>query len=71
LGPAELALNNHDASTTRLSLFFLLHDYHANIGEILHIIPPGKAATPAEQQLRQIQKHFQDELLQVQVYPIS
>jgi len=50
----ELVINNHDFASTRVSLFFLFHEYHMKPLQLLEKLKPVQSAKSSVQKADQI-----------------
>ena len=55
-GPAELAINNHDATATGTSPFFIIHGYYVNLVYIKEDLRTIDPRTPKEKGEAIVQK---------------
>jgi len=51
---AELAINNHDSVSTKVSLFFLFYEYHMKPLQLLEKLKPVRSAKSPVQKADQI-----------------
>ncbi len=50
----ELVINNHDFTSTKVSLFFLFHEYHMKPLQLLEKLKPVQSAKSSVQKADQI-----------------